>query len=83
MKSLTYLAFASAIGLLFTIATAKGAESVRVSESCDKYSCTIKISGPDVPCVRSARLKSWEAGYMAAVAIRDCMDKAAMRLAAK
>lgn len=71
--------------LLFaaTIQIARSEELVKVSESCNQYGCSITIQGPSVPCVESARKKTWEAGYMAAVAIRDCMDKAATRLAAK
>lgn len=69
--------------LAATIQIARSEELVRVTESCDKYSCSIVIHGPAVPCVLNARKKAWEAGYMAAVAIRDCMDAAASRLAAK
>lgn len=73
----------SLLVLAATIQIARASDSVRVVESCDKYSCTLVITGPDSPCLDSARSKSWEAGYMAAVAIRNCLDKSALRMAAK
>lgn len=77
------LVILSLLALAASIQIARASENVSVKETCDKYSCTITITGPAVPCVENARKRAWEAGYIAAVAIRDCMDKSAQRLAAK
>lgn len=77
------LVILSLLALAASIQIARSDDSVRVLETCDKYGCTLTITGPKHPCLDSARSKKWEAGYMAAVAIRDCMDKAAERLAVK
>lgn len=83
MKTITYLGLAAGVALLFSIATAQGAETVSVKETCSKYDCVISITGEDSPCIRSAREKNWESGYMAAVSIRNCMDKASEKVAAR
>lgn len=61
--------------LTVQLALADDGESVRVSEACDRVSCSLTIAGPDVPCVKAARKREWVAGYVAAVWIRDCMDR--------
>jgi hypothetical protein len=58
-------------------------ETVRVSESCDKHDCFITISGPDSPCLETARKRDWTAGYVAAIWIRNCLDTAAGKVARK
>jgi hypothetical protein len=76
MRTLTLL---SALAALFTSAIALGEDNVRVVET--RYS--IEISGPESPCLKSARLKNWDNGLSAAVWIRNCLDNASFRRVAK